>query len=1537
LESNVGENLGHELKHYIDDNFPDLAKAFDDLWQRGQTEEGKAAFKEMAEKLELHENIRPEEFGAVAFGKIFTRPDTWKYYAEALENNTPGMGERFLHTIQEFIKAVKNRLAGMVKESPEAETFFNNVQELEKEAGRMIAELRRQNGNSNQVENVVGAKGNTNVETVPVSAINVDAKRFQFKSNTSKTSGVDEANKLGGNWDPRTAGNLYLWEDKDGKIFVVNGHHRLELAQRTGVENINAIIDRESDGVTAEQARRNGVLINIRDGQGEVRDYASFVRSEKLSEDEAKAQGVTARQKGRAGFLLGKSGDILYEAYINEVIPESKAVIIAEVANGNEGVEYAGIKLATDRKLAGEVLRQTLKLAKQNTSGNKVKSEQGSLFDTVDDSVLQEWESIGKVAAKHIKEIRTRIEAAKDAIKNPEAAKSLGVKTTKGAEKLLSQAQQELLRWENYATDPELMAELRKEAGIPEREVVSKTENTTDKDGQKPTETDNKETAEVKEEVVSAENAQTISADSVEEKQTEIAEPVVKENLTTETAATAGESSEVEKTPEVKSAYANLKDRSAEIGFTFEQFYEKFAPQLDAIIAKETNKFRTIGNENVGDWRSAAYEAMAEAYMGYNPDLGVKITTYATHAVKNAINDVNAKHKKETDNRGGRISLDQPTDSGSSFYDTITGDTNIKDTEFDTVSAREDKETFDRRAKEFYNSLSGQDKLIFKLHLERKAPYKIARTEGVYEKDTEKIKERIRDLMAAFTDEMGVMFSIKNVYTGSAADYDEHIQYSKKLKHQQINPVIVNGKVRDEYADLLDRKEYTPEKIAEWSGKAREWILKQGGIVNASLAMLNNKAPAEGHVAELARRLIINSDVFTQAIQKADRIKLYEQEIDARSEWGRTGRAMQLNALKLTDVASLQALLNKLNKDIPDEELIKLRNDIKDALDIDIYNLPNDIVKDKSKLDAILRMELAHKAKWHDKLYEYWVNSILSGPNTHITNLIGNTANAVYEMGLKRFVEAVVNTIAGKKDGATFGEFREMLHVMNWGNAWKAAKLSFDTELLDPAGKFLEHNSAAIGGKMGRFIRTPGRALKAADAFAKAIIQPMETAAYAFRIGVNNGLSGARLQKFIQDQITNKDSDAYAWGLERAKEITFQEDPGIFIKQLSAMRETDGFTGVALRYMLPFIKTPYNILGQGLRKSPFGILNLGWKTGEILSGKRKADAQYMGLVAEQLLAYGALMALYSLSSDDDDLPVITGANASYGSAEYGFKSNKLPANSIRIGKTWISYAKIEPLATGLAAIADGIQAIKDAKNGKSVTQAISDVLVKTGKVIADKSFIDSIGEIYDLVQDPERNLNKPVNNLLASAMPNIYRQIRHSLLDTVQDSKSREKGFEFLKEQFMIVGNRMGVTAAIPKIDYFGREVKKDAFGDTLLSAAGRLILPVKVQTGYSDMDKAETLVWNYNQRNPDEAWYPSIPRNTFTVNKKKLYLAGDDYRDYAVDAGKLAHRQINNAIRAGYLNVNNPGKKDIDLIKKIFTRARKETQQKYIRKAKEF
>ena len=52
---------------------------------------------------------------------------------------------------------------------------------------------------------------------------------------------------------------------------------------------------------------------------------------------------------------------------------------------------------------------------------------------------------------------------------------------------------------------------------------------------------------------------------------------------------------------------------------------------------------------------------------------------------------------------------------------------------------------------------------------------------------------------------------------------------------------------------------------------------------------------------------------------------LYEQEIAVRSQWGKTGRAMQINALKLDDIASVQALFNKLHEGVPDVELRKMQ------------------------------------------------------------------------------------------------------------------------------------------------------------------------------------------------------------------------------------------------------------------------------------------------------------------------------------------------------------------------------------------------------------------------------------------------------------------------------------------------------------------------------------------------------------------------------------------------------------------------------------
>jgi hypothetical protein len=348
-------------------------------------------------------------------------------------------------------------------------------------------------------------------------------------------------------------------------------------------------------------------------------------------------------------------------------------------------------------------------------------------------------------------------------------------------------------------------------------------------------------------------------------------------------------------------------------------------------------------------------------------------------------------------------------------------------------------------------------------------------------------------------------------------------------------------------------------------------------------------------------------------------------------------------------------------------------------------------------------------------------------------------------------------------------------------------------EMISADNKFLEGRTTSIGGKHGRAIRIPTRALAAADVLAKSLIQPMEIAAYAHRLGTSQGLQGTELENFIQKQLTDGNSKAYSWGRKRAQELTFQEDIPDFLNTLMALRESNSMVGKMMKIFLPFIKTPYNVLKQGLRKSPLGIIPLAKDTVNRLYNKKGFDGEYVAKAAEQLIAWSTVMAVMALNDDDDDKPFITGAAPAFGSGEYNFKANKVPPYSIKLlGKYW-SYAGIEPFATQLGVIADGVKAVNEAQNGRDGTAIMKQLVSAVGQSITQKSFIDGIAEVIRVSQDPERELWKPVTNTAASVVPNIFRQVRQAFIDDVSDNKSRARGAEFLRDQFITVTNKMGI------------------------------------------------------------------------------------------------------------------------------------------------
>jgi hypothetical protein len=301
------------------------------------------------------------------------------------------------------------------------------------------------------------------VTSLPLAEIEIDPDRFQFKGRTN-TSGVVESEQLGGDWDSFAAGNILVWEQKDGRKFAVNGHHRYDLAKRKGVERVNAHVIREADGVTANQARTLGAELNIKEGQGSESDYAEFFRLSDIDEAAAESRGLLARSKGRAGFLVGRfASDDAWAAYLNGKLSFAKAAVIADIGRGDEGLQALGLKLAKNK--SADELRSTLRA--MTLFPRDKKASQGDLFG-FDDSAIQEAEAMGKAAESIIGEMKDRVLAVKGALKRPDKAKEMGLSgDLLAVQSEVDQLNDEIDRWSRWTTDKDLVRSVREKAGLP--------------------------------------------------------------------------------------------------------------------------------------------------------------------------------------------------------------------------------------------------------------------------------------------------------------------------------------------------------------------------------------------------------------------------------------------------------------------------------------------------------------------------------------------------------------------------------------------------------------------------------------------------------------------------------------------------------------------------------------------------------------------------------------------------------------------------------------------------------------------------------------------------------------------------------------------------------------------------------------------------------------------------------------------------------------------------------------------------------------
>ena len=220
---------------------------------------------------------------------------------------------------------------------------------------------------SSHVEHAPGT-----VTELKTNLIHFDPDRFQYKLAAQGQHGVTDALAGVKRYDPELGGVLQVWKDPaNGKVFVINGHHRLDLANKLGAEKVAV---RFIHAKSAEEARATGAITNIAEGRGSSLDAAKFFRDTGLSREHLEARGVPMREKvATDGLALSNLDEPIFKRVVNGELSPARGAIIG---NGLSHAQQRSVMTHLDKMPKGRMpsdatLRETVEHAKNAPTATK--------------------------------------------------------------------------------------------------------------------------------------------------------------------------------------------------------------------------------------------------------------------------------------------------------------------------------------------------------------------------------------------------------------------------------------------------------------------------------------------------------------------------------------------------------------------------------------------------------------------------------------------------------------------------------------------------------------------------------------------------------------------------------------------------------------------------------------------------------------------------------------------------------------------------------------------------------------------------------------------------------------------------------------------------------------------------------------------------------------------------------------------------------------------------------------------------------------
>lgn len=435
---------------------------------------------------------------------------------------------------------------------------------------------------------------------------------------------------------------------------------------------------------------------------------------------------------------------------------------------------------------------------------------------------------------------------------------------------------------------------------------------------------------------------------------------------------------------------------------------------------------------------------------------------------------------------------------------------------------------------------------------------------------------------------------------------------------------------------------------------------------------------------------------------------------------------------------------------------------------------------------------------WKDQAVELYINSLLSGPQTHVVNILSNTLTSLAQLpehAAGAAVGVVRRALPGQAetDRVMFSEVGARAAGMIFGakEGMRAAARAFLTgNSSDAASKVENELMKAIPGMAGSVIRTPTRLLSAEDELFKGVARRMELSGLAIRQAKAEGLTGKAARDRAGELMLDPPDDMLKRSFDYARYLTFQTplEHGSAAAGLSRATQRRQ----ELKLLLPFIRTPMNLLKFAAERSPAAPIMKSWRREYDAGGARRDMA-----VARMMLGTGIGAAMYEMAAAGQ----ITGGGPSDPNLRRMMMANGWQPYSLKIGDTYYSYARLDPFSTTIGTAADLYELSDSLSDGEKEGSAMM-LGAAILNNLSSKTWLSGLSSALEAVNDPDRYLSSFVARTAgAIAVPAIIAQTARATDPLMREARSP---LDRIRSRVPGLSNDL-----YPRRDVFGREMRQ--------------------------------------------------------------------------------------------------------------------------------